>query len=209
MLKLKNSMLKNLMLKTSMLKNLKLRILAIAALLAPLGLGVALPIAPSQAVSKDTSSSLLQLSQSNWQGYTSSRGQFKVQMPGEPQEEKNSQNFGEETLSVEEITFEDDNGAYGVVYMELPNEYIKETDSNGILDEMSQMFLGGMQLPQLKNLEETIEIGGYPGREYRLSETEGSLVVRLYLVEKNFYFLFGASPTETTVNRFIDSFELL
>lgn len=204
MLKLKNSTAKN-----SMLKNLKLRILAIAALLTSLGLGLSLPIAPSQAVSKDTSSSLLQLSQSNWQGYTSNRGQFKVQMPGQPQEEKNSQNFGSETLSVEEITFEDDNGAYGVVYMELPNEYINETDSNGILDEMSDMFLGGMQLPQLKNLEETIDIGGYPGREYRLSETEGSLVVRLYLVEKNFYFLFGASPTETTVNRFIDSFELL
>ncbi|NER38438.1 MAG: hypothetical protein F6J93_31550 [Oscillatoria sp. SIO1A7] len=188
---------------------MKLRILAIAALLASLGLGLSLPMAPSQAVSKDTNSSFIQLSESNWQGYTSSKGQYQVQIPGQPEQERNSQNVGEETLSVEEIKFEDEDGAYGVVYMELPTAYIRDSNSTDILDEMSDMFLAGMQLQQLKDIEETINLDGYPGREYRLSEEEGSLVLRLYLVEKKMYFLFAASPTAASVNKFIDSFELL
>ena len=87
-------------------KNLKLRILAIAAVLAPLGF--ALPIGASQAL--DSRSLLPLLSQSNWQTHTSSTGKFRVQIPGTPEEERNSQNVGEETLSVEEIKFEDENG---------------------------------------------------------------------------------------------------
>lgn len=187
-------------------KNVKLKILAIAAMLAPLGF--ALPMGTSKALDSNNSSSLLHLSQSNWQPHTSSTGQFRVQMPGQPEEERNSQDVGEETLAVEEIKFEDENGAYGVVYMELPSAYIQETDSTNILDEMSDMFLAGMQLPELKNIEQTINLDGYPGREYRLSESEGSLVLRLYLVEKKMYFLFAASPTAASVNQFIDSFEL-
>ena len=93
--------------------------------------------------------------------------------------------------------------------MELPSAYIQEANSTQILDEMSDMFLAGMQLPQLKNIEQTINLDGYPGREYSLSEEEGSLTLRLFLVEQKMYFLFAASPTAASVNQFIDSFELL
>jgi len=186
-------------------KNVKLRTLAIAAILSPLSF--ALPLEASEVLHPSAHWPLV-VAQSDWPTYTRT-GQFRVQMPGEPEEERNSENFGTETLISEEIKFEDEEGLYGVFFMDLPREYIQESNSTEILNEMRDSFLEGMGLPQLKNQEQLIDLNSYPGREYRVIETEGMLVLRLYLVEQKIYFLVGASPVADRVDRFMNSFELL
>ncbi|MDB9516273.1 hypothetical protein PN466_04775 [Roseofilum reptotaenium CS-1145] len=187
--------------------NVKLRILAIAVMLTPLGF--ALPIEASQVLPSNTHSPLV-LSQSDWQTYTRT-GHFRVEMPGQPEEERSSEDFGGETLTIEEIQFEDEEGIYGVFYMELPTEYLQQASDKQILDEMSDSFLEGMEMPDLKSQEQLIDLNGYPGREYRVTEIEGEglLVLRLYLAENKIYFLVSASSVADLVERFMNSFELL
>lgn len=184
---------------------MKLKILAILAFLSPLGF--TLPVAAIETLNSPGNREVMLMAQRNWQDYTSEG--FTIQMPGQPETSRNSEEIAEGfTLTFNEITFEDDNGAYGVIHTDLPDDYVQETDSQEVLDDMSALFLIATQLEGLKELEESINFKGNPGREYRINEDDVALVLRLYLVQKRVYFLFAVSEQPNQVGRFVESFNL-
>jgi hypothetical protein len=184
---------------------MKLRIFAILALLSPFGF--TLPVAAIETFNYPVNSEIMLLAQRDWQAYNSDR--FTIQLPGQPVTSTNSEEIAEGlTLTFDEITFENDTGAYGLIYTDLPNDYLQETDSQTVLDDMSALFLIATQLEGLKELEESINFQGNPGREYRINEQDLALALQLYLVEKRVYFLFAVSEQPNQVNQFLNSFSI-
>ncbi len=185
---------------------MKLKILTIFALLTCLG--STLPVAASETVHPQGNAEVILLSQGGWREYGSER--FTIKMPGEPISSRNSEEIDEGlTLTFSEMIFEDDQGAYGVIYTDLPSNYVQGTNAQEVLNDMSTLFLISTQLEGLKALEKPINLKGHPGLEYRVSEPEAALVLRLYLVQQRVYFLFGVSELESQVNQFVNSFNLL
>lgn len=184
---------------------MKLRILTIFALLT--SLGSTLPVAAIETVNPQANAEVILLSQGGWREYGSER--FTIRMPGEPVSSRNSEEITEElTLTFDEMTFEDNSGAYGVIYTDLPSNYMQGTNAQEVLNDMSALFLISTQLEGLKEVEKPINLKGHPGLEYRISEQEAALVLRLYLVQQRVYFLFGVSERENQVNQFVNSFNL-
>lgn len=185
---------------------MKLKILAILALLSPFGF--TLPVAAIENVNYPVNSEIMLLAQRDWEAYTSEK--FTIKLPGQPFTSTNSEEIAEGlTLTFDEVTFENDNGAYGVIYTDLPDDYLQETDSQTVLDDMSALFLIATQLEGLKELEKSIKFRGNPGLEYRINEQEVALVLQLYLVQERVYFLFAVSEQPNQVNQFLNSFKLL
>lgn len=184
---------------------MKLKILAIFALLT--SLGSTLPVAAIETANPQANAEVMLLSQGGWREYGSER--FTIRMPGEPVSSRNSEEIAEGfTLTFNEMTFEDNNGAYGLIYTDLPSNYMQDTNAQEVLNDMSALFLISTQLEGLKELEKSINLKGHPGLEYRISEPEAALVLRLYLVQQRVYFLFGVSERENQVNQFVNSFNL-
>ncbi|KOR38594.1 MULTISPECIES: hypothetical protein [Planktothricoides] len=169
--------------------------------------GAALPVVASETAAPQTNAEVMQLAQTGWREYGSER--FTIRMPGEPVSSRNAEEVGEGlTLTFNEMTFEDDGGAYGVIYTDLPRNYLQGTNSAAVLDYMSALFLISTQLEGLKEVEQSINLKGHPGLEYRINEAEAALVLRLYLVQERVYFLFGVSEQPNQVNQFVNSFNL-
>ncbi len=184
---------------------MKLKILTICALLT--SWGCTLPVAAIETVNPQANAEVMLLSQGGWREYGSER--FTIRMPGEPVSTRNSEEITEGfTLTFNEMTFEDNSGAYGVIYIDLPSNYMQDTNAQEVLNDMSALFLISTQLEGLKELEKSINLKGHPGLEYRISEPEAALVLRLYLVQQRVYFLFGVSEQENQVNQFVNSFNL-
>jgi hypothetical protein len=187
---------------------MKLKILAILFLLSPLGF--TLPVEAIETFASPEHPEVMPLTQNNsqnWHEHTADK--FTIQMPAEPITNKTSEEIAEGfTLTFNEITVETGNGAYALIHTELPDDYIQETNSEEVLDDMSYLFLIGTPLEGLKALEQSIDFRGNPGREYRISEPDVALVLRLYLVEKRMYFLFAVSEQQNQVNQFVNSFNL-
>lgn len=145
--------------------------------------------------------------QTSWREYGSER--FTIRMPGQPVTNRNSEEVADGlTLTFNEITFEDDRGAFGVIYTDLPRSYLQGTNAAEVLNDMSTLFLISTQLQGLKQLEQRINLKGHPGLEYRVIERDAALVLRLYLVQERVYFLFGVSEQPNQVNQFVNSFNL-
>lgn len=184
---------------------MKLKNLAILFLLSPLSLSI--PVEAIETFNSPENPEVMLLSQRNWHEHNADK--FTIQMPGEPVTSQNSEEIAEGfTLTFNEITFENDNGAYGLIHAELPDNYIQEATSEEVLDDMSALFLISTQLEGLKELEEPINFRGNPGREYRINEPDAALVLRLFLVQKRVYFLFAVSEQPNQVNQFVNSFNL-
>ena len=180
--------------------------LTIVALVTPFA---TLPVGAIETVNPQVNNAeVILLAQSDWQEYGSE--EFTVKMPGEPISSQNTEEISEGmTLTFDDMTFQDDDGAYAVIYTELPSKYLDETDSKDVLNEMSMLFLMSTQLEGLKEFEESINFQENPGLEYRIDEEEIGLILRLYLVQERVYFLFAVSEQPNQINQFIDSFNLL
>lgn len=145
--------------------------------------------------------------QPGWREYGSER--FTIRMPGQPVATRNSEQIADGiTLTFNEITFEDDRGAFGVIYTDLPRSYLQGANAAEVLNDMSALFLISTQLQGLKQLEQRINLKGHPGLEYRVIEPDAALILRLYLVRERVYFLFGVSEQPNQVNQFVNSFNL-
>ncbi len=70
-------------------------------------------------------------------------------------------------------------------------------------------LLEDLDLEDLTELEADVQLNGHPGRRYRYSDGDGTLDLRLYLVDERMYWLIASDTDETSVNRFVSSFELL
>lgn len=147
--------------------------------------------------------------QSTWQPFTSPTGLFWVQLPGEPNSEILLKEIEEEVVKVHQISFINETGVYAVLYGDLPSSYTETTDENTILDEMGAWILAEKQLEDLAELEQPITLKNQPGREFAVSNENGALIVRVYLVNQRIYFLLTASEKVNDVNQFLRSFQFL
>ena len=61
----------------------------------------------------------------------------------------------------------------------------------------------------LRAIEVDVQRGGHPGGSYRFDQREGTIDIRLYLVNERTYMLLSVDDNETDVDRFISSFALM
>ena len=138
-------------------------------------------------------------------------GRFTVQMPGEPKEQTSKVNTPIGPIDVHLfISAPDPKSAYMVGYSDYPEEVVKKSDSDKILD--------GARDGAVRNVKGTLEsekkitMDGHPGRDYVIS-TEGFRGrERIYLVNARLYqvMLLGSKEfvTGKDADKFLDSFKL-
>lgn len=95
-----------------------------------------------------------------------------------------------------------------VAYTDLPEAFL-EQGPKVVLNAVRDAVMEDMGMSSLASLEIDFWLDDYPGRRYRYSDRDGTIDMRLYLVDERLYLIAGAAVDEATVNRFIDSFELL
>jgi hypothetical protein len=182
------------------------RLLATAALLT--ALGFTFPVAAIESLGHNISTQPVLLAQSNWQAFTSESGKFAVQMPEKPSAEITTPiKFGGEQINLHQVTAQNKDNVYVVVYADLPSFYLQK-EPETVLDEISAQLLRDMGLPELKSSGKKIELDGNPGREFQASGSGKYLGMRLYLVGQRSYLLLSQSQDSEDVNQFLSSFQL-
>ncbi len=78
-----------------------------------------------------------------------------------------------------------------------------------VLDQLRDELLKDLNLEDLTELEVDVQLSGHPGRRYHYSDGDGTLDIRLYLVDERVYWVIASAPDETSVNQFVNSFALL
>ena len=71
-----------------------------------------------------------------------------------------------------------------------------------------QLVCEDIDIEALLASEINVQLGGHPGRRYRYSQGDGTIDIRLYLVDERAYLLLAVDNNETNVDRFISSFAL-
>jgi hypothetical protein len=138
-------------------------------------------------------------------------GRFTVQMPGQPKEQTNKVNTAIGPIDVHLfVSAPDPNTAYIVGYSDYPEEMIKKSDSQKILD--------GARDGAVKNVngkldsEKKITIDGHPGRDFSIATEHFEGRDRIYLVNNRLYqvMMVGSRDfvTSKDAEKFLDSFKL-
>lgn len=149
------------------------------------------------------------LVQSNWQPFTSTHGRFMAQFPGQPKIETIVKDIRGHLSQCNQASLMNDTGVYSIIYCDLSEELIRQKEPQALLEDMGNWILNDKQLEDLAGLEQPIFLKRNPGQEFRISNANSALVVRLYLVEKRIYFLLTGSENVSDVNHFLGSFQLL
>ena len=147
-----------------------------------------------------------QLAQSSL--YSSSPGRFEIAFPTSPDLTTEDDDIEGEPIEIH--VFEastSDVGQYMVAYSDLPTNFISQ-GADVVLDNLRDSF-EDIDPAALKAVEVNVQLGGHPGRRYRFNYTEGTIDMRLYLVNERAYMLLAVDDNETDVDRFISSFTLL
>jgi hypothetical protein len=144
----------------------------------------------------------LEAARSDWFEYIDVPGNFSVLMPRTPDWSYDSS--GKTTLGAKrgEVT-------YGVKYL------AGETDLTAPVNEgsLSRAFATARSEGEVLS-EQDITLGAYPGKEYRLRDSNGNYRIwRVYAAQQRVYTVFAIAPDDTTevaaIRDFFDSFKLL
>jgi len=138
-------------------------------------------------------------------------GRFTVQMPGEPKEQTNKVNTAIGPIDVHMfLSAPDPNTAYIVGYSDYPEEMMKKSESDKILD--------GARDGAVKNVngkldgEKKITIDKHPGRDFQIATEHFEGRNRMYLVNARLYQVMVVGSKEFVTGkdaeRFLDSFKL-
>jgi hypothetical protein len=138
-------------------------------------------------------------------------GRFAVQMPGPPKEQTNKVNTAVGPIDVHMFVLSPDpNTAYIVGYSDYPEEMIKKSDIQKVLD--------GARDGAVKNVngkldwEKKITIDKHPGRDFAISTEHFEGRDRIYLVNARLYqvMVVGSKDfiTDKVAQKFLDSFKL-
>jgi len=139
-------------------------------------------------------------------------GRFTVQMPPQPKEQTSKVNTAVGPIDLHNFVCEPDpNTAYIVCYSDYPEEMIKKSDSQKVLD--------GVRDGAVKNVngkldwEKKITIDSHAGRDFAFKAERFEGRNRVYLVNARLYqmVLIGPSKdfiTSKDAQRFLDSFKL-
>lgn len=159
----------------------------------------------------------------DWVKFTSEKGAFSVQLPGQPEESEQAVKTDIGELSLRIFSYETDKNDVdnNIVYMIMSTDY---PESSGISSDAKEriptMFRnavdGGVKNVNGKLLsEKDITLKGFPGRQYKLAFQEGEGIIsgRFYLVKNRMYMVqaivMKAKENDPSVLKFLNSFSVL
>ena len=140
--------------------------------------------------------------------YSSSLGRFEIAFPAAPDITTEDDDVEGEPIEIH--IFEastGDIGQYMVAYSDLPATVLSY-GPDVVLDSLRDSF-EDVDPEVLKAIEVDVQLGEHPGRRYRFDHAEGTIDIRLYLVNERTYMLLAVDDNETDVDRFISSFALM
>ncbi|MEM1254204.1 MAG: hypothetical protein AAGI69_17375 [Cyanobacteria bacterium P01_H01_bin.21] len=140
--------------------------------------------------------------------YSSSLGRFEIAFPASPDITIEEDDIEGEPIEIHIFESSTSNiGQYMVAYSDLPANVLSQ-GPDVVLDNLRDSF-EDIDPAVLKAIEVDVQLGGHPGRRYRFDHTEGTIDIRLYLVNERTYMLLAVDDNETDVDRFISSFALM
>ena len=140
--------------------------------------------------------------------YSSSLGRFEIAFPASPDITTEADDIEGEPIEIHIFESSTGNiGQYMVAYSDLPANVINQ-GPDVVLDNLRDSF-EDIDPAVLRAIEVDVQLGGHPGRRYRFDHSEGTIDIRLYLVNERTYMLLAVDDNETDVDRFISSFALM
>ena len=140
--------------------------------------------------------------------YSSSLGRFEIAFPTSPDISTEDDDIEGEPIEIHIFESSTSNiGQYMVAYSDLPTGFLSQ-GTDAVLDNLRNSF-EDIDPAALKSVEVDVQLGEHPGRRYRFNYDEGTIDMRLYLVNERAYMLLAVDDNETDVDRFISSFALL
>ncbi|MDJ0532591.1 MAG: hypothetical protein QNJ70_08860 [Xenococcaceae cyanobacterium MO_207.B15] len=141
-------------------------------------------------------------------GFSSASGRFAVAFTKNPSRSREMDDINGDPIEIYEFSVETNNYSYTVLYADMPSAFLS-LGTETVLDKLRDALLKVLDLEDLTKLEVDVQLSGNPGRRYRYSDRDGTLDIRLYLVDERMYWVIASDTDETSVNRFVNSFALL
>ncbi|MDJ0690772.1 MAG: hypothetical protein QNJ41_19975 [Xenococcaceae cyanobacterium MO_188.B32] len=141
-------------------------------------------------------------------GFSSASGRFAVAFPENPSISSEMDDINGDLIELYEFSVETDDYSYAVLYADMPSAFLR-LGTETVLNKLRDALLEDLDLEDLTELEVDVQLSGYPGRRYSYSDRNGTLDIRLYLVDERMYWVIASDTDETSVNRFVNSFALL
>lgn len=142
------------------------------------------------------------LTQSNWQQFSSTAGNFTVSLPGTPTKESETDDDGSVANNFTVVYGET---VYLVTYSDLVDE--NQVNPEEIFDAVCEGYAADGD--KLVNKREIKLNGGYPGRIVELNTTDGMVgKASMYLVKNRLYQLIVISPSTEEQEKFFESFRI-
>lgn len=142
------------------------------------------------------------LTQSNWQQFSSTAGNFTVSLPGTPTKKSETDDDGSVANNFTVVHGET---VYLVTYSDLVDQ-VNQVNPGEIFDAVCEGYTADGD--KLVNKRE-IKLNGYPGRIVELNTTDGMVgKASMYLVRNRLYQLIVISPSTEDQEKFFESFRI-
>lgn len=140
--------------------------------------------------------------------YSSLTGRFAIAFPTPPDVTTEDDDIEGDPVEINIFESSTTTTQYMVAYADLPTAFL-EQGATVVLDELRDYSFEDIHnLEAILESEVDVQLSGYPGRRYRYSDDDGTLDMRLYLVNERAYLVTAVDNNETAVERFISSFAL-
>ncbi len=139
--------------------------------------------------------------------YSSSTGQFAIAFPNPPEVTTEADDIDGDPVEIHVFESGTTTTQYMVAYADLPTAFLTQ-GADSVLDQLRDYTFEAEGLDEVLGSEVDVQLSGHPGRRYRYSDNDGTIDMRLYLVEQRAYLLVAVDNDETDVDRFISSFAL-
>jgi hypothetical protein len=143
--------------------------------------------------------------------FTSKKGKFKIQFPGEPSE--NKETVDTDAGKIDMVTYMYEQGTskvFMVAYSDYPADMISSNDSKDMLKGAKEGFTGNLQLTI--DFEEFFMIDGYQGLYFKASNATYYSAIKQNLVKNRLYQIGILSAegevSSTDIQDFLETFEL-
>lgn len=139
--------------------------------------------------------------------FSSSAGRFDVAFPRPPRERILNDELAGEPVDVYQFQSLSTTSRYIVAYADLPDVFLS-LGAETVLDELRDHLFADSGIDVVLASEVNAQLSNHPGRRYRYSDDDGTVDMRLYLVDGRIYLLVANDGDATNVDRFISSFVL-
>ncbi|MEM8611652.1 MAG: hypothetical protein AAGF93_06505 [Cyanobacteria bacterium P01_H01_bin.105] len=139
--------------------------------------------------------------------YSSSPGRFAISFPTTPEITTEDDDIDGDPVEIKTFRTATTTSQYMVMYTDLPTTFLSQ-GTEDVLDALRDYSFEDIDIEALLASEINVQLGGHPGRRYRYSQGDGTIDIRLYLVDERAYLLLAVDNNETNVDRFISSFAL-